>query len=173
MNFKERFQNARGVVSVIMIIIGILLIVWPGHTLAFLAILVGWGLIISGAAAIFYGLFGFSLVSPASLIGGIASVIIGIVFVRAPSVLIAIIPIIIGIFVIINAIYNLHNAWVGRNAYGYSPSRDYVINAIMLVLGILILIFPLIAANVAVVLIGVALVYNGIANFITRWRENR
>lgn len=166
----SRLKNSRGVVSILMIIIGILLIIWPGHTLSLLSAIVGWGLVIGGVVGVGFGLVSFN---PFNLISGIIAIIVGAVFIRAPFISMSIIPVIIGILIILNGAHNLYNAWIGRHAMGYNPRRDLILSIIMVILGILIVIFPFTTASAAVVVIGVILLYNGITNLITRGREKR
>lgn len=159
----ERLKNRSPLISIIMIIIGLILMIGPGHTLKFLVVVLGWGLILGGITE---AVSGFTSGFFPLAIGGLFILALGFYFVISPEVLVSVIPVLAGLGIVINGAVNLYRAWVGRNAMGYNPTRDIVLSIIAIVLGVIIMIHPFTTASVAAVLIGIAMVYNGIMNLV-------
>lgn len=166
----ERFKNRSPVVSIIMIIIGLILVIWPGHTLTFMVSIFGWGLIFSGISE---AVAGFTTGFFPLAIGGLFMLALGFYFIIAPDVLASVIPVLAGLGILINGAVNLYNAWTGRYAMGYNPAKDIVLSIISIVLGILVLVRPFTAASVIVIVVGIALIYNGIVNLVNSRKNQR
>lgn len=159
----EKLKNRRPVTSIIMIIIGLILVIWPGHSLNVMVSILGWGMIFSGIAESVSGFMtGFFPLA----IGGLCILALGFYFIISPQVLASVIPFLAGLVIIVNGGVNLYHAWVGRFAMGYNPARDIILSIISIILGILILVHPFATASVIVLLVGLALIYNGIMNLI-------
>ncbi len=158
---KDRVRRRSPVASIIMIIIGLILVFGPGHTLRFLVSILGWGLILGGITE---AVTGFASGFLPIAIGGLFMLVLGFYFIISPGTVASIIPFLAGLGVLIDGAVNLYRAWQGRYAMGYSPAKDIVLSIISIILGILIMIYPFATASVVAVLIGVALIYNGIVN---------
>lgn len=159
----EQLKNRRPVVSIIMIIIGLILVIWPGHSITVMVSILGWGLVFSGISE---AVTGFTTGFFPLAIGGLFILALGFYFIMAPEVLASVIPFLAGLGIIVNGGVNLYNAWVGRYAMGYNPARDIILSIISIILGILVLVHPFGTASVIVILVGLALIYNGIMNLI-------
>lgn len=159
----EHFKSSRPVPSIIMIIIGLILVIWPSHTLTIMVTILGWGLIFSGISESVTGFMsGFFPLA----IGGLCLLALGFYFILAPDVPVSVISVLAGLGIIINGCTNLYNAWIGRFAMGYNPARDIILSIVSIVLGVLILVQPFRTAGLVVIFIGISLIYSGISNLI-------
>jgi uncharacterized membrane protein HdeD (DUF308 family) len=152
----------------IMILMGLILLLAPGHTLNFLVTLLGWGLILGGISALIPGIMAGS---EALTLAGIPVIILGIFFISSPRLLVAFIPILVGLGMVVSGGRNLYYAWTGRFAMNYDPRRDVLISVIAIALGLLILINPFKTVETIVMLIGIALIYNGVTSLLVRNRR--
>lgn len=163
-HFKNSLKRRSIMAAVLMIVTGIILILAQGRTLNFLVQVIGIMVLIGGVAAIIGGIM---VAFIPELIGGIVAACIGFCFYRFPYILVSFIPIIIGIVMIVNGCINFSNAFKGRMAAGYNPTRDMILSVLAIIFGVIIVIHPFGTANVFVVLMGIALIYNGVVSLVT------
>ncbi|MEE3420501.1 MAG: DUF308 domain-containing protein [Lachnospiraceae bacterium] len=160
----KRNTRTSVVQNIILILVGVVLVIYPQHSLTFLVTMIGWGLIIGGISGMFTLI---SALVPSVMVYCILMLLFGILFIRTPQTFASIIPFLVGIGVIANGCTKVYYAWLGKDAVGYNPVRDILFAVIMIIFGILIVAHPFGAGSVAVILIGIIMIYNGIVNLVT------
>ena len=157
----------RGVLfSILMIALGAVLFVWPGHTLELATKLVGAGLLAAGVIAGIQWYRDRHVVgnSYINLATGILLEILGVIVLTAPGLIVSILPVCVGLMILVNGIVNLAQALDLRRA-GYSLwTVSFIMAVLTLVLGALIALNPFSTMEVLVMAIGIILVYNGVTN---------
>ncbi len=156
--------------SVVMIVLGLILAIFPDVSLSILATVAGLGAICAGLFSIIrYFTYDLreSYFSNDFLIG-IIVLTIGVLIIFRPAVFIAIIPIVLGIVIMISGFAKLQDA-ISAKRFGYSGYVTYLILAVIAILfGLFILFNPLDMAEVLFFIIGIGLIYSGVSDlFVT------
>ena len=155
------------VMSIVMIVIGLVLVLWPGHVMSTVLNLVGISLLLGGGLSIYTW---FQRKNPMRLAEGIVFGGGGLIILLAPGLLISLIPMIVGVVVILNGALNLAQALDLRRK-GYQNWISSLIMAILtLVLGLIIVFNPFSTMEMLVAAIGVVILSNGASNL---WIESR
>ena len=171
-NFSfEKYSKNNALMSVVMVVLGLALFIWPGKTLDVLAHILGIALLLSAAisgvswyrdrhkAGMNYGPLAVALMC----------VVMGLVVLFAPRGIITLLPKLIGIAIIINGLINLAQALELRKASVGNWTSSLVVAALTVALGIFLVVFSFSAMKAAVMVIGGIFVYNGVSNL---WIES-
>ena len=153
-------------VSIIMVIFGCILLLWPGRTLELAARVVGVGLLVGGVllAVSWYRQRRRDRIGAVTLAESIAAVAAGILLLVAPNAVVSLVPIIIGVLIAVNGLVNLTQALELRRT-SYTRWQWPLAMAILTVLlGVLVVLNPLKPIKWALMLIGAVLIYNGATN---------
>ena len=178
MNVKSRFEKLSKnnvLLSIVMIVFGLLLIIWPGTTLEWAAKIVGVALLI-GAVISCFGWYRDRHVyggDYTTLAIGILCLIAGIVVLAAPRGVVTLLPKIIGVAIAINGIMNLAQALEMRKRGGVSWVGPVVMAALTVVAGLFLVFFSFGAMKAAVMVIGGVIVYNGVSNLLIESRYRK
>lgn len=164
-------DNYNTLISVLMVVIGLVLLLWPGHVMTTAMTVLGIALLAGGVLSALSWYRGRETgIGPVRLAEGIVMVIAGLVVLCAPKLLISIIPIVIGLVVAVNGVINLAQA-LDLRRQGY---QNWVVSmalaVITLALGALIAFNPFSTMEMLVAAIGVIILYNGASNL---WIESR
>lgn len=161
-DFKRHFI----LVSVLYLILGIILIIWPATSLTVVCYVLG-------AIMILYGLLQvvryFSLdkefrIFKLDLFIGIVSLVFGIFTLVSPGMIISILPVIVGIFFLVEAVIKIQNA-VELNRAGFDNWWLVLLVGILVAaLGVLLLINPFAAMTTFVMVIGICLIVDSAAS---------
>lgn len=152
--------------SILCVILGLVLLLWPGLSMRIVCTAVGAVLILSGVFRImdYFIARDGSMYSQMNLIFGIVLAAVGIWITAAPEKVLALIPIIMGVVI---ALHGLHNIKQAINLCQDKYDKWWV----ALILGVLTAVFgavlicrPFAAIDTMVMLIGVFLIYDGISN---------
>jgi len=171
----NRFLNPgdrRGLLlSVLMVVIGLVLALWPGHVMTTALSVLGIALLIGGVvncAAWYRGRArGADFLTLAQ---GILMLVAGIVVLAAPKFLISIVPFAVGVVVLVNGIVNLAQA-LDQRRMGYGRwSFSLALAVLTIVLGVLVICNPFSTMEMLVMAIGIVVAYNGLSNL---WIESR
>ena len=167
----EGDKRRRVLFSILMIVIGLILVIWPGHvmttTLRVLVIALLIGGVICGVSWYRGRMKGVSFLTLAE---GILLAIAGIVVLSAPKVLVSIVPVAVGIVVTVNGVINLAQALdLKREGYARWPG-SLALAVLTIVLGLLVVFNPFSTMEMLVVALGVVILYNGVSNL---WIESR
>ena len=156
----------RGIwLSVLMIVIGLVLVLWPGHVMLTAVRVLGFALLAGGGILIYSWNRGRTEASdPLTLTEGILLAAAGIFVLLTPGFIISIVPWAVGGAVLVNGILNLAQALDQKRA-GYAGWMFSLIMAILtIVLGALIILNPFSTMEMLVVAMGVIIIYNGVSN---------
>ncbi|MFV8185772.1 MULTISPECIES: DUF308 domain-containing protein [unclassified Streptomyces] len=157
--------------SVMTLVPGVLVLVWPDETLHVLAVLIGLYLLVTGAfrfVAVFAGAGGAERV--VSLAMSILFVLGGVLCLRNPLQTIAALSLIVGLTWLMTGILTLYTAIAAEDM----PHRGFVVGAavIGIVAGIVVLAMPSESARALTRLLGLWLVLLGLAELVLAlaWR---
>lgn len=169
MTVKHRLEWLTGggtLVSIVMIVFGLILLLWPGHTLEVAARVVGIGLLAGG---VLLGLSWYrdrrkDRISAVTLAESFLAIAAGILLLIAPEKVVSLVPMTVGVLVALNGLVNLTQAMELRRI-SYTRWQWPLVMAILTVLlGVLLILKPLEPIKWAVMLIGAVLIFNGATN---------
>ncbi len=168
----EKFRKNNTLLSILMVVLGLVLIIWPGKTLTLAARILGIALLVGAAVSGFswYRERGKSGESFTSLATAILCLVVGLIVLIATKGVISLLPKLIGAFVLVNGVINLVQALELRNAGQSSWTSSLVMAILTILLGAFLVFFSFSAMQVAVMAIGGVFVYNGVSNL---WIESR
>ncbi|MBO5031105.1 MAG: DUF308 domain-containing protein [Lachnospiraceae bacterium] len=149
--------------AIIMILLGLILVIWPHILGNILCYILGGALILMGA----FQLIGFvrserlGFYNKFSMLMGIVLILLGIWVCAKPQVVLSIIPVIVGIMILIHGLmdfqYTLDIKRTGNSKWWIG----LIAAIITVVLGILLILNPFAAYEVTMILIGIAMLYDG------------
>ena len=167
-NFFEKNGTSLAI-PLVMIIIGLFFIFFPGSAINITVKVIGIVFVIIGAVMACTLLAAYS---PLTMAIAIMIILFGIICIAFPGFIASFIIKAIGIMVLINAAFRIHDAYMikGRS----DKFLQYIINDIItVVLGIVLIAIPLDIAGVVVIIIGVLMLLLGITNVINVIRVYR
>ena len=171
MNMKYRFQKFSKnnvLLSIVMIILGLLLIIWPGKTLEVAAKILGIALLVGGVISCFSWyrdrhVYGGDYTTLAI---GILCLVAGLVVFIAPHGVITLLPKIIGVGIAVNGVLNLAQAMEMRKMGSANWMGSVIMAALTIVAGLFLVFFSFSAMKAAVMVIGGVIIYNGVSNLL-------
>lgn len=162
----KKFKTNVVISSLLCVLLGLVLVLWPGLTIQIACTAVGAVLIISGAIRIisYFTARDGSMYSQINLIFGIIFAVVGVWIVIKPDKVLAIIPIIVGIVIVLHGLHNLQQA-IELCKDKYDKWWIALILGILTVgFGVLLICRPFAAIDTVVMLIGIFLIYDGLSN---------
>lgn len=162
----KKFKTNVVISSLLCVLLGLVLVLWPGLTIQVACTAVGAVLIISGAIRIisYFTAGDGSMYSQINLIFGIIFAVVGVWIVIKPDKVLAIIPIIVGIVIVLHGLHNLQQA-IELCKDKYDKWWIALILGILTVgFGVLLICRPFAAIDTVVMLIGIFLIYDGLSN---------
>ena len=171
MNMKyrfERFSKNNVLLSILMIILGLLLIIWPGKTLEVAAKILGIALLVGGVISCFgwyrdRHVYGGDYTTLAI---GILCLVAGLVVFIAPHGVITLLPKIIGVGIAVNGVLNLAQSMEMRKMGSANWMGSVIMAVLTIVAGLFLVFFSFSAMKVAVMVIGGVIIYNGVSNLL-------
>ena len=162
--------------SLLCVLLGLVLVLRPGLSVRIVCTAVGIVLILSGVTRIidWFCARDGSMYAQMNLIFGIILVVVGVWIVVKPDKVLAIIPIIVGIVIGMHGLNNLKQAielW--RDKYD-KWWVAFILGALTVGLGVLLICRPFAAIDTVVMLIGFFMIYDGLSNIwiVTRIYKN-
>lgn len=166
-NIFYRADNHGLLLSILMIVIGLLLAIWPGHVMTTALKILGIALLVGGGLLIYSWYSGRGRSSSIiTLAEGIVMAIAGLIVLIAPKFLISIVPFCVGAFITLNGILNLAQALDQRKAYYARWNVSLALAILTIVLGLLVMFNPFSTMEMLVVAIGIIIIYNGVSNLL-------
>lgn len=165
----KQAKNSFLFMSVLYIILGLVLLVWPDRFLT-------WGCYALGAVVLLYGMSRIisymankDLVSylNADLVVGIIVVAIGLFLLIRPGIFISVLPIVFGLFIIFNGIVKLQSAFDLKRLDYERWWSIFIMAGLSVLLGLFIIWNPFETAALTARIIGVVLIIEGIASMGT------
>ena len=156
------------------IVVGVLLLAWPGATLALVALLIGVSLIVAGLLRLIDGFTAHDASGGrrvAHVLIGLLAVVVGLYSIRHYHVTIAVLAIVVGLFWVLHGLADIA---VGLFA-GPFPGRGFTVVAGVLSLfaGMIVLFWPTISLTVLVAVMGIWLIVYGVLMAITAFGLRR
>lgn len=155
--------------SVLAILLGLALVVWPGAAIKYLIMLIGLIFLVTGLIS-----FIVSYRSrPAGTDGwvsfsGIGSILFGILLLAIPSAFAAVFMFLLGFVLLVAAIAQLVTLSAARQ-WGYVAPVSYVFPILILIAGIIVLFDPFKSAQSVFILFGLTAIFYGVTDLINRY----
>lgn len=163
----ERFSRNNVLLSVLMVVLGLLLLLWPGKTLEVAAKILGVALLVGAVICCvsWYRDRGVAGRDYTSLALGILCLVAGLVVFIAPRGVITLLPKLIGVAIAVNGVLNLAQALDVRKRGGgwLGPA---IMAVLTIVAGLFLVFFSFSAMKAAVMVIGGIIIYNGVSNLL-------
>ena len=166
MKLLKKLKTNVVISAALCILLGIVLVVWPGLSMQIVCTAIGAVLLIGGGvrlAAYFTAKDG-SVYSQMNLIMGIILAVVGIWILLQPDKVLAIIPIIVGIVIALHGVNNLQQAITLCKEQYDKWWVALILGLLTVGFGALLIFKPFAALDTAVRLIGVFLIYDGVSD---------
>lgn len=166
MEFLKKVKANYTVSALICVILGLVLLIWPGTTTRIVCMVLGAALVLYGLAQLLIYVFTGekSIVSQGMLIFGIIFLVIGIWILLKPEMIIKAVPVIVGALITIHGIHNALQA-VELKKNGYQKWwLAFLFAALTIILGIVLICIPFTVVDTIVRLIGIFLIYDGVSD---------
>ena len=149
--------------AVIMVILGIVLVIWPHILGVMLCYLLGGALIVMGDFQLISFLRGERLgfYNKFVMMMGIVLVLLGIWICAQPRIVLSIIPVVVGIIVLIHGLMDIQYTLDIKKAGSEKWWIALIAAALTLIVGLLLMLNPFTAYEITMVLLGVAMLYDG------------
>ena len=167
LDFMEKAKKDTLYLSVVFIVTGFILIIFPNLTLNVFCMVLGALIIASGINSIIKNVRDKENQNSFSLILGVFLVIIGINFISVASLFVNIIASIFGILIIINGIRQIKDALEKKKYYDKNWLWMLVLAIITVAFGLAITIInPYTLSGILIKVMGICLIYCGVTNLI-------
>ena len=156
--------------AILTLILGILLISSPGTAMRTVFLLVGWTLVISGAASLLTAIFSKGQpVGQGDLVLGLIQVATGLVVLMRPGFLMSLAGIVVGFVLLIHGIHDIQHARESK-ALGYEWKMSMGVGVAAVVMGVIVMINPFSTIETLLRIAGIFLLVDGLADLLMVWR---
>lgn len=152
--------------AVLCILLGLVLLIWPGTTTQIVCMSLGIVLLAYGIIQIVIYLFNRerTLISQGMMILGIIFAVVGVWILLTPEMIIMAVPVVVGVLIVIHGLHNVVQA-IALQKDGYERWWLALIFGLLTVIfGGLLIYNPFGAVELVVRLIGIFLIYDGISD---------
>ena len=156
--------------AILTLILGILLITSPGTAMRTVFLLVGWTLVISGAASLLTAIFSKGQpVGQGDLVLGLIQLATGLVVLMRPGFLMSLAGIVVGFVLLIHGIHDIQHARESK-ALGYDWKLSMGVGIAAVVMGVIVMINPFSTIETLLRIAGIFLLVDGVADLLMVWR---
>lgn len=156
--------------AILTLILGILLITSPGTAMRTVFLLVGWTLVISGAASLLTALLSKGQpVGQGDLVLGLVQVATGLVVLMRPGFLMSLAGIVVGFVLLIHGIHDIQHARESK-ALGYEWKLSMGVGVAAVVMGVIVMVNPFSTLETLLRIAGIFLLVDGVADLLMVWR---
>ncbi len=152
--------------ALVCVVVGLVLLIWPGTTTQIVCMILGLALLIYGAVQVFLYLASKerNMISQGMMLLGVVVAVIGVWILIKPEMIIMAVPVIVGILIAIHGIHNISQAiTLKKNQYdGWWIAC--LMGILTVALGAVLIYNPFSVVNTVVRLIGVFLIYDGLSD---------
>lgn len=162
----RRMKSNVVVSSILCLVLGLVLLLWPGLTMRIVCTTVGAVLIVSGVVRMiaYFTARDGSMYSQLNLVFGIILAAVGVWIVMSPEKVLALIPIIMGIIIALHGLHNIRQAiLLSRDKYN-NWWVALLLGILTVGFGVLLVCRPFAAVDTMVMLIGIFLIYDGLSS---------
>ena len=168
---KQLLRTDNKLVCVLMIIVGIILLSWPGFVMNTVAVIIGAALLLCGVVCVVTWYRGRAKgESWMTLLEGGIMALVGIILLLAKGAVFNILPVVIGILIIINGVVNLAQALDQKRLNYRRWAVSLALAILTIVLGLMVLFNPFSTNKLLIMAVGIVAIYNGVSNL---WIESR
>ncbi len=154
------------VMPVVMVVIGLLFVLFPGSAISATGKLVGIVLVVVGA---FIGCSLMATFTPIMAGLAVCLVVLGIISIAAPGMVAGMILKVIGVLILIHAVIRLMDAYKVKSEV--KSFKFYLsIDMFSLAVGILLVFVPHLVANWVVIVVGIVLLVSGLSNIVSSFK---
>lgn len=158
--------------AILTIILGIMLIAAPGVAMRTIFLLVGWTLVISGAASLLTAICSKGKpMGQGDLVLGLVQLATGLVVLMRPGFLLSLAGVVVGFVLLIHGIHDIQHARESK-ALGYDWKMSMGIGIAAVIMGIIVMVNPFSTVETLLRLAGIFLLVDGIADLLMIWRTN-
>ncbi|MCR5773894.1 MAG: DUF308 domain-containing protein [Lachnospiraceae bacterium] len=154
--------------DIAMIVIGIVLILYPGTSMDITIGVIGVLLLVAGVVGIILGFRGDEAYFAYTMTGAVVSVVAGIICLVKPEIIRDIVPLFMGVVILATGVFNIANAISAKRAGASRWVVSLILALITVILGIVILVNVDDTGKLLVQVIGMVFVYNGITTLLMR-----
>ncbi|MCR5238253.1 MAG: DUF308 domain-containing protein [Lachnospiraceae bacterium] len=154
--------------DIISIVIGVVLILFPGEAMDISLKVIGVVLLVAGVSGIILGIKSQGAYIAYTMSGAVTAIVAGIVCLLQPQLIKSVLPLIMGIIILATGVFNIVNSINAKNAGASRWVASLVLALITVICGIVILFNLNQAANLLVTIIGIIFVYNGVSTLIIK-----
>ena len=149
--------------AVIMVLLGLVLVIWPHILGVLLCYLLGGALIVMGVFQLISFLRGERLgfYNKFVMMMGIVLVLLGIWICAQPRIVLSIIPVVVGIIVLIHGLMDIQYTLDIKKAGSEKWWIALIAAVLTLIVGLLLVLNPFTVYEITMVLVGVAMLYDG------------
>lgn len=152
--------------SLLLCVLGLVMIIWPALSARIVCYLFGGVMIFYGATKL-WGYFSrdiYRLAFQFDLALGILLCIMGLILILHPNAIIAVLPVVIGLIVLIDGVFKVQTAFDAKR-FGLREWWLILLGAVLCIgLGLLLLSDPFEGSSWLMVLVGIALMVDGVQN---------
>ncbi len=166
MDFLRKFKVNYTVSALVCVILGLVLLIWPGTTTQIVCMLLGIVLLVYGAVQIVIYLASRerNIVSQGMMLLGIVFAVMGVWILLKPEMIIMAVPVIVGVMIAIHGLHNVVQA-VALKKDGYERWWvAFLMGILTVILGGILIYNPFTVMDTVVRLIGIFLIYDGLSD---------
>ena len=165
--------KGRLIFGILAVVIGIIALVYPGGTLKVIIILLGIFALLNGLSILFNA-FSQKSKDTHDLLVGILYVVLGLIMIIASFAFLDVLMYILAAFLIIFGLFQLYEMWpIAKDILKGEKLYNLVIAIIAIVLGIVIIVYPGLAANIVMMIIGAFLIIIGLINLLGAYQMKK
>lgn len=154
--------------DIISIIIGIVLILFPGEAMDISINIIGIILLIAGIIGMIMGVRGQGVYTAYTMTGAVVAIVGGIVCLLQPQIIKSVLPLVMGLIILATGVFNIGNSFNAKRAGASRWIVSLILALITVICGVTILFNLNSAANLLVTIIGIIFVYNGVSTLIMK-----
>lgn len=166
MNFVKSMKVNYSLSALLCVILGVVLLVWPSASIQIACIALG--MVLGGYGIVQIVLYLVTkektMISHSMMVLGIVLAVIGIYIVLRPETILKAIPIIVGIMIVIHGLHNAVQALDLRKMTYENWWVALLLAILTIAFGVLLVCNPFEAIDVAVRLVGICLLYDGLSD---------
>ena len=156
--------------SILAIVVGLVLVIWPGAALNYIVIFLGVVLLVGGAVAVASYYSVKKQTDAVSFpVDGAVTGLIGLFLILFPSFFVSVLMFVLGVLLIVAAVSEVSTLMRARKAGFVVAAWNYVVPVLILVGGIVVLVNPFASAATVFVLFGIMAMIYGVSDLYNQY----
>ncbi|MDE7285538.1 MAG: DUF308 domain-containing protein [Lachnospiraceae bacterium] len=152
--------------ALLCVLLGLVLIIWPGATSQIICMLLGGVLLAYGILQIVLYLFNRerTILLQGMMLLGIVFAVIGLWILLKPEMIIMAVPVIVGVLIVIHGLHNVVQALALKKDGYENWWLAFLLGMLTVILGVVLIFNPFKAIELVVRIIGIFLIYDGVSD---------